>query len=360
MDSFFFLFFHYLHLVLANSHSHMPAIHSWARSHYRFLALGLMALCVSGSAASGSLAAEDKETFDYSRLTLEQLIADSNSDGVGDSQPQDVEPIPGEVAAEAGGESAEDLAKSAQNPIASLISFPIQWNATPGTQWAPNSLDPEAKRDKTQNVINFQPVVPFKVSKDLTLVTRTIVPFVTQPWKSGTDIKALGDINPSVFFVPTLKGDLTVGLGPTLVIPSATDNRLSSKRWSAGPAFVAVYTKGPWVLGGLANNTWSFSGDDGRDVNKFLLQPFLNYNIPKGWYLTSSPIITANWNQPEDKGWSVPVGAGFGRVFKLGTQPINASLSAYYNVIKPEVAGEKLIGDWTIRTQVQFLFPTGS
>ena len=257
-----------------------------------------------------------------------------------------------------------------RGPIASLISLPIQWNSTPSTQWAPNVTIPSAdpslppvrtnfKANQTQNVVNVQPVIPFKVSDGLTLVTRTIVPFISQPGPRGTSIQSLGDINPSVFFVPTLKGNFTVGLGPTVVIPSATDNRLSSKRWSAGPTCVLVYTKGPLVAGGLINNIWSFAGDDGRDVNKMLIQPFLNYNLPKGWYLTSSPIITANWNQAENKGWTVPVGAGFGRVFVLGTQPVNASLSAYYDAVKPEVAGQTLIGDWTFRAQVQFLFPTG-
>ena len=302
----------------------------------------------------------DLDPFDYSLITLEKLIAELQISNTSELKAETGDTsVPGEIAASAAGGNTEALAKAAQNPIASIISFPIQWNATPGTQWAPNNIDPSAKKNQTQNVINFQPVIPFKVSKDLTLVTRTIVPFVTQPWMNGTDIKGLGDINPSVFFVPTLKGDLTVGLGPTLVIPSATDHRLSSNHWSAGPSFVAVYTKGPWVLGGLANNVWSFSGDDGRDVNTMLIQPFINYNMPKGWYLTSSPIITANWNHPDDKGWSLPIGAGFGRVFKIGSQPVNASLSGYYYLLKPEFAGETLSGDWTIRTQVQFLFPTG-
>ena len=310
----------------------------------------------------------DPADFDFTpRLWTEATIAQSGSD-----QPQPVtgnEPVsvtPGESKAKEEG----SLAKAAQNPIASLISLPIQWNSTPSTQWAPNVTIPSAdpslppvrtnfKANQTQNVVNVQPVIPFKVSDGLTLVTRTIVPFISQPGPRGTSIQSLGDINPSVFFVPTLKGNFTVGVGPTVVIPSATDNRLSSKRWSAGPTGVLVYTKGPIVAGGLINNIWSFAGDDGRDVNKMLIQPFLNYNLPKGWYLTSSPIITANWNQAENKGWTVPVGAGFGRVFVLGTQPVNASLSAYYNAVKPEVAGQTLIGDWTFRAQVQFLFPTG-
>ena len=310
----------------------------------------------------------DPADFDFTPLLwTEATIAQSGSD-----QPQPVtgnEPV-SVTTGESKAKEEGSLAKAAQNPIASLISLPIQWNSTPSTQWAPNVTIPSAdpslppvrtnfKANQTQNVVNVQPVIPFKVSDGLTLVTRTIVPFISQPGPRGTSIQSLGDINPSVFFVPTLKGNFTVGVGPTVVIPSATDNRLSSKRWSAGPTGVLVYTKGPIVAGGLINNIWSFAGDDGRDVNKMLIQPFLNYNLPKGWYLTSSPIITANWNQAENKGWTVPVGAGFGRVFVLGTQPVNASLSAYYNAVKPEVAGQTLIGDWTFRAQVQFLFPTG-
>ncbi|MCP4798541.1 MAG: neuromedin U [bacterium] len=295
------------------------------------------------------------KAFDFSALTIPQHVAQHN-ESIAPAE-QDMNAA-GNHSSASSAEGTENLAKEAQNPIASMISFPIQWNATPATQWAPSLIDPKAKRNRTQNIVNIQPVVPFSVSKDLTIVTRTIVPFVNQPWANGTDINGLGDINPSVFFVPTLKGDLTIGLGPTMVIPSATDIRLSSQRWSAGPSAVMVYSKGPWVLGGLANNIWSFAGSSGRDVNKLLVQPFINYNMPKGWYLTSSPVITSNWNAKDNEGWTVPLGIGIGRVFKIGSQPVNASLSGYWNIVKPKILGEELMGDFTIRTQIQFLFPT--
>ncbi len=294
-----------------------------------------------------------EQPFDFSELTIQEKIAQADSADPESSSQANLE-------AGADQDNTEDLAKEAQNPIASMISFPIQWNATPGTQWAPSLIDPSARDNRTQNVVNVQPVVPFKLSNDLTLVTRTIVPIVNQPWADGVDFTAIGDINPSVWLVPTLKGNLTIGLGPTLIIPSATDIRISSQRWSAGPSVVVVYSTGPWVLGGLANNVWSFSGRGAKDVNKLLIQPFLNYNMPKGWYITSSPVITNDWNADDGKGWMVPVGAGIGRVFKIGDQPVNASLSAYWNAVRPEIFGEKLQGEFTIRTQVQFLFPTGS
>ena len=112
---------------------------------------------------------------------------------------------------------------------------------------------------------------------------------------------------------------------------------------------------GRWVFGGLAYNMWSFAGDsDAPDVNQFLLQPFINYNFDEGWYASFSPVITANWEADSGERWTVPVGGGFGRVFTVGNQPVNASLAAYYNVEKPETAA-----DWSLRFQLTFLFPTG-
>ena len=309
----------------------------------------------------------ERSGFDYSPLVFQEEISQAQPI-VSKDQPHSV------AADEATGPDQAALAKAAQNPIASMISIPIQWNATPGTQWAPNSVDPDAKHDKVMNVVNVQPVFPFKLSEEWTLVTRTIVPFLSVPfadpefglnqggesyvvrWNEESNV-GVGDINPTGFFEPTMKGNFTVGFGPTLSAP-VSNAPISTGKWAAGPAVVVVYTNGPWVVGGLANNMWSFAGDDDRDeVNKMLIQPFINYNLPKGWYVSFSPIITADWEN-EDNGWTIPVGAGVGRVFTLGKQPINVSLHAYYNAVKPEIGGEELLGDWTIRTQVQFLIPT--
>jgi hypothetical protein len=101
------------------------------------------------------------------------------------------------------------------------------------------------------------------------------------------------------------------------------------------------------------NNQWSVGGWGDEHVNAFLMQPFVNYNLTAGWYLTSSPILTANW--AADRGgdvWTVPLGAGAGKLFRLGRLPINAQLAAYGNVAKPEFGP-----DWQLRFQIQFLFP---
>jgi hypothetical protein len=255
--------------------------------------------------------------------------------------------------------NSEALAKEAQNPIASLISLPIQWNATPGSQWAPRALDPTARHNRTFNLVNVQPVLPFPVNDRFTLISRVIVPVIQRPLAGETDVIGIGDINPTLFLVPRSRSNLQLGFGPTLVIPSATDVRLSSQRWSAGPAAVAVYTQGPVVGGVLLNNIWSFAGTGGKDISAMLIQPFLNYNLPGGWYLISSPILTADWKIADGKGWTIPVGGGIGRLFRIGSQPFNTSLQAFWNLARPQILGDELLGGVTVRLQVQALFPTG-
>jgi hypothetical protein len=249
--------------------------------------------------------------------------------------------------------NTEALAKEAQNPVANLISLPIQWNSTPASQWAPRAADPGAQANRTLNVWNVQPVVPFRLNNDFFLISRTIVPVIQRPLAGSSDVIGIGDINPTLFLVPRTTSRFQFGFGPTLVIPSATDVQLSTQRWSAGPAGVAVYTRGALVAGILANNIWSLADSGtGGSYNNGLIQPFLNYNFPGGLYLTSAPIITANWKTESSQRWTVPVGGGVGKIFHLGKLPVNTQLSAYYNVVTPDNGA-----NWQIRAQVQFMFP---
>jgi len=235
------------------------------------------------------------------------------------------------------------LAADSQNPIADLVSVPFQNNTNFGV----------GRFDRTQNILNVQPVYPLPLNENLLLVTRTIVPLVTQPdIAGGNHIWGLGDINPTFFFVPVSEGALTWGAGPTFVLPTATDTQIGTGKWSAGPAAVAVVSSGPWVYGGLASQVWSFAGDGDRPaVSLFALQPFVNYNLPNGWYLVTSPVISANWNAADDK-LTLPLGGGFGRVFNIGSQPVNAQTQVFWNAIAPEAAG-----DVTVRFQFTLLFP---
>ena len=237
----------------------------------------------------------------------------------------------------------EELAKKSQNPIANLISLPLQNNTSFGVGPA----------DAVINDFNIQPVYPISAGK-VNVINRFILPITYQgELVQGIGSKTgLGDLSYTAFISPANTGSVTWGIGPSFLIPTATDERLGTGKWSAGVGVIVLTTTGKWVVGFLVQNTWSFAGDKDRaDVNFFFSQYFINYNF-EGFYLSSAPIITANWEANSDNRWTIPLGGGLGKVFRIGKQPINAQVSGYYNVEKPQFGA-----DWTLRVQLQFLFP---
>jgi hypothetical protein len=249
------------------------------------------------------------------------------------------------LAGEEGEASEEELAKQVQNPVADLISVPFQNNINfdvgPG--------------GNTQNILNIQPVYPISLDEEWNLITRTIFPLINQPpMFPGADREfGLGDIQFSAFLSPAKPKGFIWGAGPIFQFPSATDDVLGQEKWAAGPSMVVLKMDGPWVYGAIANNIWSFAGDDDRaHLNQMLVQPFLNYNMDDGLYLTCSPIITANWKADSGNKWTVPVGGGIGKITRFGTQPVNFQVAGYYNVETPRYGAE-----WQLRLQLQLLFP---
>ena len=244
-------------------------------------------------------------------------------------------------------ESAEDLAKKVQNPVADLISVPLQNNFNFGV----------GPQDDLQYVLNIQPVIPFRVSEAFNLITRTIVPIISQPGFTFDQDRTtgLGDIQFTAFLSPARSEGLIWGAGPIVQFPTNSDDRLGNDRWGLGASAVALkLSKGsPWVYGALVNNLWSVSGSDSDpSYSNFLLQPFLNYNFPGAFYLTSAPIITADWKADSGDRWTVPLGGGGGKIVHFGRLPVNLQLQAFYNVVTPDNGA-----DWQLRFQVQLLFP---
>ncbi|MGD0230935.1 MAG: neuromedin U [Syntrophorhabdales bacterium] len=237
-----------------------------------------------------------------------------------------------------------ELAKKAQNPVADLISIPIQPNF---------NFNYGANRNKSQIVTNIQPVVPISLNKDWNLITRTILPVVYTEYPAYQT--GLSNLQFTGFLSPANSGKFMWGVGPVFQFPTTTDTYLGNKMWSAGPSAAGVFTSGHWVVGLLVQNVWSFAGPSGQSnpsVNQFLAQYFINYNLQKGWYITSSPIITANWKAAGPDQWTVPFGGGVGKIFKIGKLPFNANVQAFYNVERPGIGP-----DWSIRGQIALLLP---
>ena len=167
----------------------------------------------------------------------------------------------------------------------------------------------------------------------------------------------MGDLNPTFFFSPAKPGRLIRGLGPAFVLPTATQRDVGSGKWSIGPTGVALVQPGHWTIGALASQVWSFAGPSDRTkVSLLTLQYFVNYNLPQAWYLTSSPILSFNWEASAGNEWLVPFGGGVGKIFKLGKLPLNGTVQAYYNVRADDATA---LGLWQARVQLAFLFPAG-
>ncbi len=244
----------------------------------------------------------------------------------------------------------EDLRAKTQNPVGSMYSVPLENNFDFG---APSG---------GAYILNIQPVIPIQVG-GVNLISRVIIPIVSlegfieglpglPEGAPGDGATGLGDINSSLFLSPANPGQIIWGLGPSFGLRTATDAQLGSGKWTMGPTAVVLSQPKPWSVGVLLRQMWSYAGDPDRaDVSQFLVQPFVNYNLPGGWYLVSDPTITANWKS-ETGVWTVPVGAGFGKMFRIGSQPINSRILAFYNVARPEAAP-----DWALKFTIQLLFP---
>lgn len=242
-------------------------------------------------------------------------------------------------------QSSDALARAAQNPVADLISVPFQDNIN-------FNVGPEKK---TQNVLNIQPVIPIRLNTDWNVITRTIVPVISQPEfaPGASRTNGLGDIQFTAFLSPSGSEGLIWGAGAVAQLPTHSDDSLGNDRWGFGPSVVVLQMAGRWVYGALANNVWSVENSHkDPSYSRFLLQPFINYNFPGGLYATMSPVVTADWKADNDDRWTVPLGGGVGKIVHFGKLPINFQTQMFYNVEKPRYGA-----DWTWRLQAQLMFP---
>ena len=244
-------------------------------------------------------------------------------------------------------DSPEELRKIARNPFADEIKVPFEEGVTFG----------QGPYNRNGNSLQVQPVFPLSITRDWLLVPRIVATALAyQPdlaARSG-GTTGLGDSTAAFFLTPTRPGNLIWGVGLAILIPTATSDQLGFGKWGLGPS-VAMLVEPEWGSAGvLIQNIWSVAGDSKRPpVNQLQLEPMFSYNLPRGWYLTSQPTITADWTQPTSDRWLLPIGGGAGKAFNIGKQAIDANLAAYWNAVR---SAKQFSPPWQLSLQFTFLF----
>lgn len=242
-------------------------------------------------------------------------------------------------------DSQEELAKKLSNPVASLISVPLQFNYDRG-------IGPGHDGDKY--FVNVQPVIPISLSQDWNLISRTIVPIVNQNhiFPGAGSQTGVGDVLQSLFFSPVKPlGGMILGLGPVFLLPTGTDRLLSARKFGLGPTGVGLMQEGPWTFGLLFNHVWSAAGQESRPhVSSTFLQPFLAYNTKNAWTFGVNTESTYDWRSED---WSAPLNFLVSKLLKIGGQPVSVGAGTRYWAESPQSAPH----GWGARFVVTFLFP---
>ncbi len=240
-------------------------------------------------------------------------------------------------------EGAAGLAQELTNPVADIVTVPVQVNFD-------GDIGP--MDDGTKITANVQPVIPLDFGGNWNLITRTIVPVIYQDdiFPGAGSQFGLGDINFTAFLSPkqpTAAG-VVWGAGPVVLLPTATDSLLGAEKWGAGPAGVALVLRGPWTVGMLANHIWSFAGDGDRpDISNTFMQPFVAYTTPGAWTVAVQSESSYNWHADQ---WSIPVNLGLSKLVMFGPLPVSLQAGVGYWVESPANGPEGI--RWRLQANV--------
>jgi hypothetical protein len=247
----------------------------------------------------------------------------------------------------AAAQSDQALAEQLSNPVASLISVPIQYNFD-------QNIGPA--NEGRRHVINVQPVIPISLNQNWSIISRTILPIVAQDeiFPGANNQFGLGDTVQSLFFSPKQPTNGIIwGVGPVALLPTGTETLLTGDKWGVGPTAVMLTQQSGWTVGILANHIWSFAGDESRaDVNATFLQPFITYTTADAWTFALNTESTYDWT---NEAWAVPINFNVSKLTKIGDQPVSLGAGVRYWAEGPDSGPE----GWGARATLTFLFPTG-
>jgi len=239
-----------------------------------------------------------------------------------------------------------DLARHLNNPVGPV------WNIVTQNNWYFQKGFPSTA-SRVHYVLNFQPVLPIPLTRELNLVMRPVVPLESNPYASGVSLHplgvewsrtaGLGDITLEPFLVPNWKPWLIFGVAPSLIVPTATDTHLGQGKVQLGPAVVLGFLTKNWIGGVFVQNWWSLAGNNSKPaVNQMNLQYFLYRMLPDAWQVGFAPNVLVNWRADGKNQVTFPIGLGVGKTFKLGAlPPIQTSLEFQWMPVHPDEFGQR-------------------
>ncbi len=287
--------------------AHLATSAAWAQTAEGEASKAVACASTEGAAAESCIAQADEP-----KPVGEESVASGpppSAQAAGSASQAPAAPAP----APSPGDDQAELAKKLSNPVASLISVPFQSNFDFGM--GPNE-------NGFRFTMNVQPVIPVALNKDWNMIVRTIWPIIHQSDViPGTSQTGLGDNVTSFFFSPNKTEPFIWGLGPALLIPTATNDFLGTEKFGIGPTVVVLKQKKGWTVGALANHIWSVAGNDARaDVNSTFFQPFVSYTTRTAWTFTVNTESTYDWTGEK---WSVPLNLSVAKLVRFGHQPVS-------------------------------------
>lgn len=233
-----------------------------------------------------------------------------------------------EISAQNKEEKTEKSNSSAQanNPLANMTALNFQNYYMPKLTDAPD----EAYMNSTW--VRF--AKPFAQGRLLLRVSAPIntIGVLDNTTGNVNTTNGLGDVNAFVSYNFISKPTATVGIGPLLSAPTATESTLGTEKWQGGLAFVAFIAKSPvFQFGGLVTWQASFAGNEDRaEKSMMAIQPFYIWQLGKGTYLRGAPIWTFDFTNGN---YNVPIALGIGKVVKVENIVFNLFVEPQYAVL---------------------------
>jgi hypothetical protein len=236
--------------------------------------------------------------------------------------------------------SLSEIGAKLANPVADVWALFTQFNLT--------FSDGDVNTGDAKVGVNmiFQPILPFPLygegEHEWKMITRPIVPILfSQPVPKGFDefaqLGGLGDTQLPMMVSPP-SGNWLLALGPTWLIPTATQDEFGQQQWGVGPAFIIGYHTKDWVGGIFPQYTWGIGG--GNDASYLNLLYFFAYNLPDAWQIGFNPTIRYNDNASSGNKWNVPVGLYVAKTTKIGKKPVKLQLGIQYSVVSEDDFGQ--------------------